>query len=400
MKKTNYLVSLDEIKTAKKKMSSIIATTPCVYEWYSSNMFGAEIYMKLENMNIVKSFKIRGALNSILNLDKKKVKGVITASAGNHAQGVAYSATKAGIKSIIVMPDTAPLAKINATKGFGGTVVADKCHTFDECNAYAQEQAKKLNYTFIPPFDSKDVIAGQGTIGLELMDQVKNLDIVIVQIGGGGLIAGVASAVKQINPKIKIVGVQAQNFPAMVNSWKTKKLHAEAVGVPTLADGMAVKQPGKITYAVVKDLVDQMVTLTEEEISNAIEFLQEKGKIVAEGAGACGMAAILAKKVNVKGKKVAIIISGGNIDPDKFISVNETVLNKQGRQATLTIKLANKKAVEKLFNVAAKCEAKLYHASGCAACVKCVPIKTSVTLKVYFPNKEAVTKFSKSFKIN
>ncbi|MDE6476778.1 MAG: pyridoxal-phosphate dependent enzyme [Mycoplasmoidaceae bacterium] len=174
--------------------------------------------MKLENMNIVKSFKIRGALNAILNLDKKKVKGVITASAGNHAQGVAYSATKAGIKSIIVMPKSAPMAKINATKGFGGTVVADKCDTFDECNEYAQQQAKALNYTFVPPFDSEDVIAGQATIGLEMMQQVPNLDMVIVQIGGGGLIAGVASAIKQINPKVKIIGVQAKNFPAMVNS--------------------------------------------------------------------------------------------------------------------------------------------------------------------------------------
>ncbi len=400
MNKIKFLIPLNEIKAAKKKMSKIITTTPCVYEWYSSNMFGAEIYMKLENMNIVKSFKIRGALNSILNLNKKKVKGVITASAGNHAQGVAYSATKAGIKSIIVMPDTAPLAKISATKGFGGTVVADKCHTFDECNAYAQEQAKKLNYTFIPPFDSQNVIVGQATIGLELMDQIEDLDMVIVQIGGGGLIAGVASAVKQINPKIKVIGVQAQNFPAMVNSWKTKKLHAEATGMSTLADGMAVKQPGKITYSVIKDLVDQMVTLTEEEISNGIEFLQEKGKIVAEGAGACGMAAILAKKVNVKGKKVAIIISGGNIDPDKFISVNETVLNNQGRQATLTIKLNDKKATENLFIVANKCEAKLYHASGCVAYPKTIPIKKNITLKVYFPNKAANSKFSKFYKLS
>ncbi|MDE7433878.1 MAG: pyridoxal-phosphate dependent enzyme [Mycoplasmoidaceae bacterium] len=174
--------------------------------------------MKLENLNIVKSFKIRGALNAILNLDLKKVKGVITASAGNHAQGVAYSASKVGYKSIIVMPNTAPIAKINATKGFGGTVVADKCSSFDECNIYAQEQAKALNYTFVPPYDSEDVIAGQATIGLEMMQQVPDLDIVIAQIGGGGLAAGIASAVKQINPKVKVIGVQSENFPAMVKS--------------------------------------------------------------------------------------------------------------------------------------------------------------------------------------
>lgn len=177
-KKTKFIIPLSRIKSSSQKMSKIIAPTPCVYEWYTSNLMGGDVYMKLENLNIVKSFKIRGALNSILNLDKKKVKGVITASAGNHAQGVAYSATKAGIKSIIVMPNTAPLAKINATKGFGGTVVADKCSTFDECNEYAQKQAKELNYTFVPPFDSEDVIAGQGTIGLEMMQQVPGLDMV------------------------------------------------------------------------------------------------------------------------------------------------------------------------------------------------------------------------------
>lgn len=400
MKKSKYLISLDRIKKSSQKMSKILAPTPCVFEWYSSNLTGSQIYMKLENMNIVKSFKIRGALNAILNLDKKKVKGVITASAGNHAQGVAYSATKAGIKSIIVMPKSAPMAKINATKGFGGTVVADKCNTFDECNEYAQQQAKALNYTFVPPFDSEDVIAGQATIGLEMMQQVPNLDMVIVQIGGGGLIAGVASAIKQINPKVKIIGVQAKNFPAMVNSWKTKKLHGESAGVPTLADGMAVKMPGKITYAVVKDLVDGMVTVTKDEIANAIAFLQEKGKIVAEGAGACGMAAILAKKVNVKGKKVGIIISGGNIDPDKLTSVTECALEDQGRKGTFHAKFNNIKEAEKLMDVAKKCDAKIYFPCGCAACAKCMPLKKPLVLKAYFPNKNCKNKFGKIYKFN
>ncbi len=400
MKKNKYLISLDRIKKSSQKMSKILAPTPCVFEWYSSNLTGSQIYMKLENMNIVKSFKIRGALNAILNLDKKKVKGVITASAGNHAQGVAYSATKAGIKSIIVMPKSAPMAKINATKGFGGTVVADKCNTFDECNEYAQQQAKALNYTFVPPFDSEDVIAGQATIGLEMMQQVPNLDMVIVQIGGGGLIAGVASAIKQINPRVKIIGVQAKNFPAMVNSWKTKKLHAESAGVPTLADGMAVKMPGKITYSVVKDLVDGMVTVTEDEIANAIAFLQEKGKIVSEGAGACGMAAILAKKVNVKGKKVGIIISGGNIDPDKLTSVTECALEDQGRKGVFHIKFNNAKEAEKLMDIAKKCDAKIYFPCGCAACAKCMPLKKPLVLKAYFPSKACKTKFGKAYKFN
>lgn len=400
MKKNKYLISLDRIKKSSQKMSKILAPTPCVFEWYSSNLTGSQIYMKLENMNIVKSFKIRGALNAILNLDKKKVKGVITASAGNHAQGVAYSATKAGIKSIIVMPKSAPMAKINATKGFGGTVVADKCNTFDECNEYAQQQAKALNYTFVPPFDSEDVIAGQATIGLEMMQQVPNLDMVIVQIGGGGLIAGVASAIKQINPRVKIIGVQAKNFPAMVNSWKTKKLHAESAGVPTLADGMAVKMPGKITYSVVKDLVDGMVTVTEDEIANAIAFLQEKGKIVSEGAGACGMAAILAKKVNVKGKKVGIIISGGNIDPDKLTSVTECSLEDQGRKGVFHIKFNNAKEAEKLMDIAKKCDAKIYFPCGCAACAKCMPLKKPLVLKAYFPSKSCKTKFGKAYKFN
>ncbi len=396
MKKNKYLISLDRIKKSAQKMSKILTPTPCIFEWYSSNLTGSQIYMKLENMNIVKSFKIRGALNAILNLDKKKVKGVITASAGNHAQGVAYSATKAGIKSIIVMPKSAPMAKINATKGFGGTVVADKCNTFDECNQYAQQQAKALNYTFVPPFDSEDVITGQATIGLEMMQQVPDLDMVIVQIGGGGLIAGVASAIKQINPKVKIIGVQAKNFPAMVNSWKTKKLHGESTGIPTLADGMAVKMPGKITYSIVKDLVDDMVTVTEDEIANAIAFLQEKGKIVSEGAGACGMAAILAKKVNIKGKKVGIIISGGNIDPDKLSSVTKKTMMAQGRRGILHIKLSSKTAKKFLEDIK-KCGAKVYYPDG--TLMESIILNTQMSLDIYFPDKSSMKKFSKSYNV-
>ena len=396
MKKNKYLISLDRIKKSAQKMSKILTPTPCIFEWYSSNLTGSQIYMKLENMNIVKSFKIRGALNAILNLDKKKVKGVITASAGNHAQGVAYSATKAGIKSIIVMPKSAPMAKINATKGFGGTVVADKCNTFDECNQYAQQQAKALNYTFVPPFDSEDVIAGQATIGLEMMQQVPDLDMVIVQIGGGGLIAGVASAIKQINPKVKIVGVKVKTSPAMVNSWKTKKLHGESTGIPTLADGMAVKMPGKITYSVVKDLVDDMVTVSEDEIANAIAFLQEKGKIVSEGAGACGMAAILAKKVNIKGKKVGIIISGGNIDPDKLSSVTKKTMMAQGRMGMLHIKLSSKTA-KKFREDIKKYGAKVYYQDG--TLMESIILNTQMSLDIYFPDKSSMKNFSKSYNV-
>ena len=398
MKNNKFLVSLDRIKKSAKNMGKFLTPTPCVYEWYTSNLLGGDVYMKLENLNIVKSFKIRGALNAILNLDLKKVKGVITASAGNHAQGVAYSASKVGYKSIIVMPNTAPIAKINATKGFGGTVVADKCSSFDECNIYAQEQAKALNYTFVPPYDSEDVIAGQATIGLEMMQQVPDLDIVIAQIGGGGLAAGIASAVKQINPKVKVIGVQSENFPAMVKSWRQHKLHAESAGKPSLADGMAVKLPGTITYSVIEKLVDDMVIVTEKEIAAAITWLQEKGKVVAEGAGACGMAAILSKKVNIKGKKVGIIISGGNIDPDKLTSVTETQLEEQGRKGIIKVKLANTAAAKKLIETVKKCDGKLYFSCGCAACEQCLPLKKEVELKVYFTSKVNKTKFAKFYK--
>ena len=301
----------------------------------------ADVYLKTENLQITGSFKVRGAYYKISTLsDEEKKKGVIACSAGNHAQGVALAATKAGIKSLICLPDGAPISKVEATKGYGAEVCLVP-GVYDDAYNKALQLRDEKGYTFIHPFDDEDVIAGQGTIALELLEQCPDMDAVVVPIGGGGLISGVAFTIKSLNPKIKVYGVQAAGAPSMLKSVKDGKIE-RLDSVSTLADGIAVKEPGQNTFDLVKKYVDDIVTVTEDEISCAILSLIEQQKLIAEGAGAVPAAAVMFNKIPVKGKKVVCLVSGGNIDVTILSRVIRRGLYKSGRASLLTIELVDK----------------------------------------------------------
>ena len=299
------------------------------------------VYLKTENLQLTGSFKVRGAGYMISQLtEEEKARGVIACSAGNHAQGVALASQKYGIKSIICLPEGAPISKVEATKSYGAEVVMVK-GVYDDVYKHALKLRDDMGYTFVHPFDDENVIAGQGTIGLELLNQCADLDAVVVPIGGGGLISGIAFAIKQLNPHVKVYGVQAAGAPSMRNSVKDGKIERLA-SVSTMADGIAVKQPGENTFKFCSEYVDDIVTVTEDEISSAILALIEQHKMIAEGAGAVSVAAVMFNKLPVKGKNVACVVSGGNIDVTILSRVMERGLLKSGRTCNLCIELMDK----------------------------------------------------------
>ena len=301
----------------------------------------ANIILKTENLQVTGSFKVRGAAYKISQLsEEEKARGVIACSAGNHAQGVALAATKAGAKSLICLPDNAPLSKIEATKKYG----ADVClvpGVYDDAYNKALELRDSEGYTFVHPFNDEDVIAGQGTIGLEILEQVPDVDAVIVPVGGGGLISGVAYAIKALNPNVKVYGVQAAGAPSMVKSVKEDKIKKLA-SVSTIADGIAVKEPGDLTFDIVSQYVDELVTVTDDEVAAAILALIEQQKLCAEGAGAVSVAAAMFNKVPVAGKKVVCLVSGGNIDVTILSRVIDRGLLKSGRTLSIQVNLVDK----------------------------------------------------------
>ncbi len=333
------MLTLDKIYKASHVLKEVIRDTDLIKAPKINTE--AEVYLKTENLQVTGSFKVRGAYYKISRLtEEERERGVIACSAGNHAQGVALAATKAGIKSLICLPDGAPISKVEATKSYG----ADVClveGVYDDAYQRALQLRDEKGYTFIHPFDDEDVIAGQGTIGLELLDQLPEMDAVVVPIGGGGLISGVAYAIKQLDPRIKVYGVQAAGAPSMVNSVADGKIE-RLTQVSTIADGIAVKQPGELTYGLVKEYVDEIVTVTDDEISGAILALIEQQKLIAEGAGAVSVAAVMFNKVPVKGKKVVCLVSGGNIDVTILSRVIRRGLVKSGRNCLLTIQLMDK----------------------------------------------------------
>ena len=300
-----------------------------------------ELYLKPENLQNTGSFKLRGSGYKIAMLsDEEKAKGVIACSAGNHAQGVALAASKCGISSLICLPDTAPISKIEATKAYGAQVCLVE-GVYDDAYNKALELKEEFGYTFVHPFDDENVIAGQGTIGLEILNALDDIDAVIVPVGGGGLISGVAYAIKALRPSIKVYGVQAAGAPSMLNSIRSG--HIETLDhVATIADGIAVKTPGDLTYEMVNKYVDDIALVTEDEISSAILALIEKQKMIAEGAGAVSVAAAMFHKFPIQGKRVVSLISGGNIDVTSLSRVIERGLMKSGRIATLLIELVDK----------------------------------------------------------
>ncbi|MFA7637011.1 MAG: threonine ammonia-lyase [Monoglobales bacterium] len=333
------MLTLDKIFSAQGVLKNIIRETSVVRAYGIAP--DCELYLKPENLQITGSFKVRGSAYKIAMLsEKEKQNGVVACSAGNHAQGVTLAATKNGIKSLICLPDTAPISKVEATKGYGGEVcLVQGCYD-DACNK-ALELKESHGYTFVHPFDDENVIAGQGTIALEILNELDNIDAIVVPVGGGGLISGIAFATKQIRPSVKVYGVQVTGAASMYNSIKNKKIEC-LPSVQTIADGIAVKQPGENTFKYVSKYVDDIALVTDDEVASAILALMEKQKTIAEGAGAAAVAAVMFDKFPLKGKRVVSVVSGGNIDVTSLSRVIERGLFKSGRCSSLLIELIDK----------------------------------------------------------
>ena len=332
-------LSLDEVYKARYVLRDVAITTDLLYA--PKIKPGVELYLKTENLQVTGSFKVRGAYYKMSLLsDEEKKRGVVACSAGNHAQGVALAAQKNGIKAVICLPDSAPISKVEATKSFGAEICLVE-GVYDDAYQKALSLQKEKGYTFIHPFNDPAVIAGQGTIALELSEQLADMDAVIVPIGGGGLISGIAYTIKSLNPNIKVYGVQASGAPSMLNSVADK--HIEKLdSVFTIADGIAVKEPGSLTYKICKEYVDDIVTVTDDEISAAILALMEKHKLVTEGAGAVAVAAAMFGKIDLEGKKTICLLSGGNIDVTILSRVITRGLLMSGRNCQLNIELVDK----------------------------------------------------------
>lgn len=333
------MLTLDNVYKASYVLRDVVRKTDIIYA--PKLKPGSEIYLKTENLQITGSFKVRGAYYKMTKLsEEERKRGVVACSAGNHAQGVALAAQKNGIQAVICLPDGAPISKIEATKSYGARVELVE-GVYDDAYKKALDLRDREGYTFVHPFDDEDVIAGQGTIALEIADQLPELDSVIVPIGGGGLISGIAYAIKSINPNVKVYGVQAAGAPSMFNSLKDGKIE-ELSSVSTIADGIAVKKPGELTYEIVSKYVDKIVTVSDDEISAAILALMEQHKLVTEGAGAVAVAAAMFGKVETEGKKTVCILSGGNIDVTILSRVIKRGLLMSGRTCQLTVELADK----------------------------------------------------------
>ncbi|MBQ8740713.1 MAG: threonine ammonia-lyase [Clostridia bacterium] len=333
------MLSLDQVFNAQSVLKNIIRETNVVRAYGIAP--DCELYLKPENLQITGSFKVRGSAYKIAMLsEEEKKKGVIACSAGNHAQGVALAATKNGIKSLICLPDSAPISKVEATKGFGADVcLVEGC--YDDAYQKALELKESEGYTFVHPFDDENVIAGQGTIALEILNDLDNIDAIVVPIGGGGLISGIAYTAKQIRPSVKIYGVQVKGAASMYNSVKDGEIECLS-SVSTIADGIAVKKPGENTYALVREYVDEIALVTDDEVASAILALIEKQKMIAEGAGATAVAAVMAGKFDLKGKRVVAVVSGGNIDVTSLSRVIDRGLLNSGRSSSLLIELIDK----------------------------------------------------------
>ena len=335
------MMTLEKFEEACEQVKKVTLKTNLVYREYFSEDSGNKVYLKPENMQVTGSYKIRGAYYKISTLSsEERERGLITASAGNHAQGVALAATKNGIKSLICLPDTAPISKVEATKGFGADVcLVEGC--YDDAYQKALELKESEGYTFVHPFDDENVIAGQGTIALEVLNELDDIDAIVVPIGGGGLISGIAYTVKQIRPSVKVYGVQVKGAPSMYRSVKNGGIES-LESVSTIADGIAVKKPGENTYELVKEYVDEIALVSDDEVASAILALIEKQKMIAEGAGAAAVAAVMFNKFDLKGKRVAAIVSGGNIDVTSLSRVIDRGLRNSGRSSSLLIELIDK----------------------------------------------------------
>ena len=333
------MLTIDKVYQAQKALKGVARKTDVIYAPKLCD--GVELYLKTENLQVTGSFKVRGAYYKMSRLSaEEKARGVVACSAGNHAQGVALAAQKNGIKAVICLPDGAPISKVEATKSYGAEVCLVE-GVYDDAYNHALALRDEKGYTFLHPFNDEDVIAGQGTIGLELAEQIPELDAVIVPVGGGGLISGIAYTLKTLNPKIKVYGVEAAGAASMKTALENGNLDG-LPSVSTFADGIAVKKAGDLTYALCKQYVDDVVTVSDDEIAAAILALMEKQKLVAEGAGAVAVAAAMFGKIDLKGKKTVCLLSGGNIDVTILSRVINRGLAMTGRSCQLTLKLVDK----------------------------------------------------------
>ncbi|MEH7275631.1 threonine ammonia-lyase [Neobacillus vireti] len=335
------MVNVDDIIIAREKMKGVIHTTPLDYSKTFSLLAHNEVYLKLENLQKTGSFKARGSYNKLISLTEEELqKGVVAASAGNHAQGVAYSSQMLGVNCTIVMPKGAPLSKILATKQYGAEVILEGA-TFDDALSFALELKEQRAATFIHAFDDEAIIAGQGTVGLEILDQLPDVEAVICPVGGGGLIAGVAMAIKEKNPHIAVYGVQTVACPSMKQSL-IEKSPVIVDSTPTMADGIAVKKPGQKTFEITQKYVDDVYCVDEMEIARTMLMLLERNKLLVEGSGACSLSSLLYEKVKLKEKKVVAVLSGGNVDMNFISRIIERGLVESGRFAAFNITLKDK----------------------------------------------------------
>ena len=340
------MTSIDDIRQASARLQGQILTTPCVDSRTISEIAGAHVFLKFENLQFTASFKERGACNKLAQLadaeaaraagnapGQPPLHGVVAMSAGNHAQGVAYHAQRLGLRAVIVMPRFTPGVKVERTRGFGAEVVLHG-DTLEEARAHAFDLADREQLVFVHPYDDPAIIAGQGTVGLEMLEQVPDIDTLVIAVGGGGLIAGIATAARVLKPGIEIIGVQASRFPAMVNVIQGTH-HAQ--GGSTIAEGIAVGSPGKLTQEIIRELVDDLMLVDEADIEQAILMLLEIEKTVVEGAGAAGLAALLKYPERFRGKKVGLVLSGGNIDPLLLAAIIERGMVRAGRLARIRV---------------------------------------------------------------
>ena len=336
---TEPTLTLADIEAAAQRIAGAVVRTPTMYSQTLSKITGAQIWLKFENLQFTAAYKERGALNALLQLtDEQRARGVIAASAGNHSQGLSYHGTRLGVPVTIVMPRTTPVVKVMQTEAVGGNVVLEG-ETFDEASAHARTLEKELGLTFVHPFDDPKVAAGQGTAALELFADAPDLDCIVVPIGGGGLISGMATVAKAMPDPIEVIGVEAQLFPSSYNAFKGEDLPS---GGDTLAEGIAVKQPGKFTQVVINRLVDDIVLVDEPHLEEAVSLLLQIEKTVVEGAGAAGLAAILSYRERFRGKRIGLVLCGGNIDTRLLANVLLRDLARSGRLARLQITLQDR----------------------------------------------------------
>jgi len=332
-------LTIDDVRAAARRIEGAVVRTPTAYSKTLSRITGAEIWLKFENHQFTAAYKERGALNALLLMDEtQRKRGVIAASAGNHSQGLSYHGTRLGVPVTIVMPKTTPMVNVMQTEQVGGKVLLEG-ETYDEAYATARSMEKQLGLTFVHPFDDPVVAAGQGTVALEMLEDAPELEMLVVPIGGGGLISGMATVAKALNPKIAVIGVQAQLYPSMYDKIKGADLPC---GGDTLAEGIAVKEPGEFTARIIKQLVDDIVLVSEADLETAVALLLQIEKTVVEGAGAAGLAAVMAHKERFKGKKVGLVLCGGNIDTRLLANVLLRDLAREGRLARLRITLQDR----------------------------------------------------------